>query len=148
MQISPHFTLDQLTFSETAIRKGIDNTPDDAAIENMKILAEKILEPLLFALPQLHINSCFRCVRLNSAIGGAKNSQHTLGQAVDVTVPEYNVQELFLLIINRFKFDQCIQEFSSWVHISFAPILRNEKLLATKANGKTIYTKIAWTQKM
>lgn len=147
MKLSPNFSLEELTMSETAARKGIDNTPSTEVIENMRGLCTHILEPLrtLIDVPLL-ITSCYRSVRLNRSIGGAKNSQHILGQAADTHCNKYTVEQLYQLIKKSgLPFDQLIQEFgtdvSGWVHVSYSPINnRHQSLRAVRKNGKTIYT--------
>lgn len=142
MNLSPHFTLDEFVVSQTAIRHGIDNTPSESIIENLKHLCLNCLEPLRDKLKKsIFISSGYRCQQLNGLIGGAKNSQHITGHAADISVKGMNVELLFQTIIeSKLVFDQLIQEFDSWVHISFdINYNRNNILRAKKVNGKTIY---------
>lgn len=142
--LSPHFSLLELTSSQTATRRGIDNTASPEIIQNLKLLCENILEPLRARLNEpIRITSGYRCDKLNKAIGGAKNSQHLDGKAVDFTVDSMGVEDLFIFICNtNLQWSQCIQEFDSWIHISFDETRKREKLRATKKNGKTVYTKV------
>lgn len=144
--LSPHFSLLELTSSPTATRRGIDNTASPEIIQNLKLLCENILEPLRARLNEpIRITSGYRCEKLNKVIGGAKNSQHVLGQAVDFTVDSMSVEDLFIFICNtNLQWSQCIQEFGNegWIHISFDETRKREKLRATKKNGKTVYTKV------
>jgi len=145
MNLSEHFTLEEMVFSQTAVRKGIDNTPDTIVIRNLTNLCEHILEPIRKGLARpIHISSGYRCEALNKAIGGAKTSQHIEGKAADISVKGMTTQELYDWIkYSGVVFDQLIQEFDSWVHISYAVNARMDRLIATKKNGKTIYTRDA-----
>lgn len=142
MKLSPNFSLEELTHSDAAIRLGIDNTPNDVVIANLKWLCLIVLEPLRDLLKRpIHINSGYRCEALNKAIGGAKNSQHILGQAADKTVEGMTVEQVYQAIKNsNIQFDQCIQEFNAWTHTSWGVTPRHESLRATKINSQTIYT--------
>ena len=85
MKISKHISYKEATFSATAIRKGIDNTPNDYQLQNMRLLAEKIFEPLReWAGHPIAVNSFFRSDALNKAVKGATGSQHTQGRAIDL----------------------------------------------------------------
>lgn len=114
MELSPYFTLQELIHSNTAIRKGIDNTPSEEVINNLRVLCEQLLTPLRIALDKpIKVTSGYRSPKLNKFIGGAKKSQHTLGQAVDIQVSGMTTEELFLFIKDNFNYDQLIQEFDS-----------------------------------
>lgn len=145
MNISPHFTLEELLKSPTATRLGFDEqfSPPDSIKQNLTALCENVLEPLRAKLGKpITITSGYRCERDNAAIGGAKNSQHVLGQAADIFVEGMSVEELFEFINNSgIPFQQHIQEFSQWNHISYNPIgeQKNEKLRAIKVDGQTKY---------
>lgn len=116
-----------MTKSQTAIRKGIDNTPATQEIENLKALCENVLEKirLHFGRP-IVINSGYRGPKLNKAIGGAKNSQHMTGQAADIEIAGISNRVLFCWIRDNLNYDQLILEFhkedipdSGWVHVSW-----------------------------
>lgn len=143
MQLSPHFTLDELTFSQEAARKGIDNTPDSDEILRLKRLCVNVLDPLedLIKTP-VFVSSGFRCLRLNTAVGGSKNSQHMRGEAADTSAKGYTVEQLYQLIKNsNLPYDQLIQEFNRWVHVSYSERNRRQCLRATKdALNETVYT--------
>ena len=148
MQISEHFTLDELIDSEAGTRLNIEEqfTPSDAVVQNLKKLCVNILEPLrdIFKAPII-ISSGYRCPRVNKAIGGSRTSQHIEGKAVDFKVIGYTVEEVFKTIVDSgVLFDQCIQEFNKWVHISYdSKRVRREKIRATKGSKRnTVYTKI------
>ena len=139
MQISEHLTLEELTRSQTAIRKGINNKAPMHVIENLKLLAEKVFEPTRkhFGKP-IRISSGYRSVALNREIGGgSKNSQHIQGQAIDIqgTNGLTNL-EIFNYIKDNLIFDQLINEYPnskgepSWVHVSYSR-LRNRKMVLT-----------------
>jgi hypothetical protein len=147
MNISQNFTLEELLRSETASRKNVAEqwTPSDAVKDNLKKLCDNVLEPLRsFVGKPLIITSGYRCKRVNKLVGGSPTSQHTEGKAADFHVSGMTVESLFKFIINLdLEFDQIIQEFDAWVHISFnAGKNRNEILRATKKGGKTVYNKV------
>lgn len=127
MKLSQHFTLEEMIKSQTASRKGIDNTPTPEVIENLKLLCENVLEKIRinFGRP-LTVNSGYRGPKLNKAIGGAKNSQHMTGQAADIEIVSIDNKALFNWIKDNMEFDQLILEFykpgipdSGWVHVSW-----------------------------
>jgi len=140
MNLSKHFTLEEMTRSDYAIRNNIDNTPSEQVIENLKNLCEHTLEPLRDIVKKpIQILSGYRCPEVNKGIGGATNSQHVEGKAVDIVVPQMTVDELFDLANKYVDYDQVIHEFGRWVHISNSTPQRRMKLLAVKENGKTVY---------
>jgi zinc D-Ala-D-Ala carboxypeptidase len=143
MRISENITLSEATKSQTAIREGIDNTPNETQLACMRLLAEKIYEPVKKACPNAFISSFFRCSQLNTKIGGAKGSQHEKGEAVDIDSNGFN-NMIFHFIKNNLVFDQLIGEFltgsePAWVHASYSKVNRKQILVAVKKNGKTIY---------
>lgn len=147
MKLSENFTLEEMLQSQTAVRLVVKEQfePSHAVIENLKKLCVNVLEPLRILLKMpINITSGYRCKRLNKLIGGANTSQHIQGKAVDFKVHGYDIEMLFDLISSSgIKFDQVIQEFDSWIHISFSDgENRNEKLMAIKKGGKTQYIKI------
>jgi len=127
MKLTQHFSLEEMTKSQTASRKGIDNTAPPEVVENLKALCENVLEKIRinFGKP-LSINSGYRGPKLNKAIGGAKNSQHMTGQAVDIEMVGMDNKILFCWIKDNLEFDQLILEYykpgipdSGWVHVSW-----------------------------
>jgi putative chitinase len=149
MQLSPHFKLNEFTKSETAIRKRIDNTPGPAHAKNLKLVCEKILEPVRnhFGKP-VRINSGYRGPALNAAVGGSSKSQHCNGQAVDFEIDGLPNPELAKWVAENCEFDQIILEFydpkegpnSGWVHASYSEgANRKQKLTAVTEKGKTVY---------
>ena len=139
MNLSQHFTLAEFCASEVAARRGLDNTIPPEFIPNAVALCENVLEPARAVLGPIRINSGYRSKKVNSAVGGAWGSQHTLGQAADIIPLALNVRmfDLFEYIYKNLPFDQLIWEFSgSWVHVSFAPVLRHTVLVASAVPGK------------
>lgn len=128
MQLSQHFTLEELTRSVTARNRAIDNTPSKSDLANLKLLAETVLEPLRTAFGKpIIVSSGYRCQELNKAVGGSRTSQHLLGQAADIhamgSIKEDNkaLFETAVSLIRQGKISvgQCIDEYNySWVHIS------------------------------
>lgn len=123
MQLSPHFSLEELVASETAARTGIDNTPPDALMPNLRALAEG-LELVRAALGNrpIHINSGYRCEALNTRVGGAARSRHVFGLAADIICPSFGtpLQVCRAIVAAGVKPDQVIHEFGKWCHVSFA----------------------------
>ena len=128
MRISQHFSLKELTASQYADRNGIDNTPAEEELANLKLLVVNCLQPIRDILVRpLTVTSGFRCKELNAKIGGVKNSQHVKGQAVDIECFSLSTKELFDFIKSSgVEFDQLILEFhkpekpnSGWVHLSW-----------------------------
>lgn len=125
MRLSPHFTLGELTKSQTALRMGMDNDPDEETIEAMTALCVEALEPIRehFGRPVV-VNSGYRSPNVNRAIGGTSTSQHCKGEAADVEVPGLDNEELYLWAADNIDFDQLILEYytgeesSGWVHVS------------------------------
>tara|TARA_Y100001937_G_C6932366_1_gene246601 strand:+ start:55 stop:516 length:462 start_codon:yes stop_codon:yes gene_type:complete len=150
MKISDHITYAEAIHSQTAKRKGIDNTPNPNQVETMKLTAEKIFEPLRkWVGGPIKVNSFFRSAELNTAIGGSKTSQHCKGQAIDIDDVYGNKTnaEMYNWIKNNLNFDQMIWEFGTdmnpnWVHVSYVSEEdnRNKCLKAYKDDmGKTKY---------
>lgn len=141
MKLSDNFTLKEFTRSGTAQRNSIDNTPNSVQIENIKDLVENLLQPLRERLNCIiTVNSGFRNRLLNRIVGGAYNSQHTFGQAVDIDVSCMPLDEVYKIIINEFEFDKVIFEFGEWIHVSYVKG-KNRKIamVAKKVNGVTVY---------
>ncbi len=117
-----YFSIKEMTKSNTATVKGIDNTPDQTITDNLTKLIEAVLDPLRewYGKPII-VNSGYRCEALNKAIGGAKSSQHMLGEAADITAGNKEENEkLFNYIKDNLEFDQLINESDfSWVHVSY-----------------------------
>ena len=147
--ISEHISYKEGVYSTTALRKDIDNTPNDEQLKNMEILAEEIFEPLrAYVGGPIKINSFFRSAKLNTAIGGSKTSQHCKGQAMDIddTFGRMTNAEMYHWIKENLDFDQMIWEFGDddnpdWIHISYVSEdkNRNRCLRAHRDNGKTVY---------
>ena len=147
--ISKHISYKEGVYSVTAIRKGIDNQPNEEQLSNMKLVAEKIFEPVRthFKVP-IKVNSFFRSPDLNKAIGGSTKSQHCKGQAIDIddTYGKIKNSDIYWWIKENLDFDQMIWEFGNndnpdWVHVSYVSPdkNRNRCLKAYREDGKTKY---------
>jgi hypothetical protein len=147
MQLSNHFSLDEATFSETAVRLGINNQPSEAQLANMKIAAEG-MEKVREALggKGIRVNSWLRLPEVNVAVGGSKVSSHMDGWAIDFVCPSFGtpLDVCKAIEASGLKFDQMIHEFARWTHISFAPEMRGQKLTIFKPAGK--YVPGFWTE--
>ena len=147
--ISKHISYKEATRSNTAIRRGIENIPDVEELENMKLIAEKVFEPLRkWVGGPIKINSFYRSPELNVAIGGSKKSQHCHGQAIDIddTYGHRSNASMVKHIRYNMDYDQIIWEFGddknpAWVHVSYVSEEKNRHrcLQAYKENGKTKY---------
>ena len=147
--ISKHVSYKEGVYSTTATRRGIDNDPNNEQLVNMELIAEKVFEPLRkWVGGPIKINSFFRCLKLNTAIGGSKKSQHMKGQAMDIddTFGVVANSDMYNYIKNNLDFDQMIWEFGddenpNWVHVSYVSKEdnRNRCLRAYKSNNKTVY---------
>jgi hypothetical protein len=144
--ISKHITLKEATYSATGEAKKIDNSPTAEHLANMKLLAEKVFEPVRewYGKP-IKINSFYRSKALNLAIPGSSlTSQHSFGQAMDMDTAADN-KKLFNYIRENLDWDQLIWEFGTnenpdWVHVSYkATGNRKQILKAKKVNGKSVY---------
>lgn len=135
------FDPDQFAFSATAVRRGIRNQPDAVALTNLGRLWAEVLVPIAALTPRgLYLTSGYRSPLLNRTIGGAAGSQHQKGQAADIQAPGWTPEELFQAITDSgVTFDQLIQEFNEWVHVSWAPEPRGQRLRAIKCQGATSY---------
>ena len=152
MKISDHITYAEAIHSNTAKRKQIDNTPNQTQVDAMKLLAEKVFEPLRdWVGGPIKVNSFFRSVVLNEKIGGVASSQHCKGQAIDIDdVYGYKSNaEMYKWVKENLDFDQMIWEFGTdmqpnWVHLSYISKEenRNKCLKAYKEDRKTKYKQI------
>lgn len=151
MRLSNNLSLSEMTKSITAIRLGIDNTPTETHLNNMKALANNVFQPIrdYFGKP-ITISSGYRSEKLNKAIGGSLTSQHSKGEAMDIDNDGTSISntDIFNFIKTNLIFDQLIWEFGDnkkpdWVHVSYKSngVNRKEVLRAKKINGKTIYEK-------
>ena len=148
MKLTENFTLSEMVKSETALRNNLDNTPGAAEIANLKVLAEKVLQPIRDHYKKgIKVNSGFRHPNVNAAVGGSRTSDHTKGQAADIEIPGVANAELAEYIKSNLKFTQLILEFytpgvpdSGWVHVSYDPgNLKCQVMTAYKKGGKTVY---------
>lgn len=148
MNLSANFTLKELTKSDTATRLGLDNTPDEQALENLKTLCDKVLQPVREHFGKsVTVNSGYRSPESNAAVGGSKTSDHCKGQAADIEIVGVANADLAQWIMDNLDYTQLILEFytpgipdSGWVHVSYDPNnLKKQELTATKVAGKTTY---------
>lgn len=147
-----YFSIKELTSSATAVRKGIDNTPTPTIRVALTALVSNVLDPLreLYGKPII-VTSGYRCPKLNKAVGGATNSQHTKGEAADIrsVSDKYSDNKKLFELIKKssLPFDQLIWEYGTdtgpdWIHISFKAAGRRNILRAYKKAGKAYYVTI------
>jgi hypothetical protein len=148
MNLSPNFTLAEMVKSETALRHDMDNTPGEQEIAALKLLCEKVLQPIRDHYGKgVKVNSGFRHPEVNAKVGGSKTSDHCRGQAADIEIPGVANAELAEWIRDNLEFRQLILEFytpgipdSGWVHVSYvAEDNKKQVMTATKKDGKTVY---------
>lgn len=148
MNLTENFSLQEMTKSETALRKNMPNVPTEADIANMKLLAEKVLQPLRDHYGVgIKVNSGYRSPDVNAAVGGSRTSDHCKGQAADIEIAGIPNATLAQYIKDSLQYTQLILEFytpgvpdSGWVHVSYdANNLKCQTLTATKKDGKTAY---------
>ena len=148
MNLTANFTLAEMVKSDTALRHDMDNTPGEAEIESLKILCEKVLQPVRDHFKAgVKVNSGYRHPEVNAKVGGSKTSDHCRGQASDIEIPGIPNADLAIWIMDNLEYTQLILEFytpgvpdSGWVHVSYDPDnLKKQVLTATKKDGKTVY---------
>lgn len=150
-KLTKNFTLEECLHSDTAIRKGIDNTPSEKHYQNIIWFLEEIMQPIRDAYGKpITVTSMYRSRALNDAIGGSKTSAHMKGLAMDVQTKDITGLLKFLeKNIKKFDIDQLISEFPDksgtprWIHIgaTLPGKPRNQKLVARSVGGKTVYSK-------
>jgi hypothetical protein len=137
-----------MTKSEAALRMGLDNTPSNIEIENLRLLAVAVLQPVREHYGKgVKVNSAYRSPESNAAVGGSKTSDHCKGMAADIEIPGVPNAELAQWIMDNLEYTQLILEFytpgipdSGWVHVSYDPDnLKKQELTAMKVAGKTQY---------
>ena len=148
MNLTKNFTLNELTQSETALRKGINNVPTQDVISALQTLAVNVLQPVREHYGKgVKVTSGYRSPEVNASVGGSKTSDHCKGQAADIEIPGLPNLELAQYIKDTLQFTQLILEFytpgvtdSGWVHVSYDPAnLKCQVLTAVKQDGKTVY---------
>jgi len=149
MRLSKNFVLSEFLKSNVAKRLGIELNPSKDEIRNLQLLVNNVLQPLRNRIGSIRINSGYRNLAVNTAIGGSKTSQHMQGQAADICFIENgakNNKKIFDTILKLdIEFDQMINEFDySWIHISFNNKNNRKMLLEAYRNekGKTAYRKV------
>ena len=148
MNLTTNFTLSELTKSETALRKGLNNEPTQDVISALQSLAFHVLQPVRDHYGKaIKINSGYRSPEVNASVGGSKTSDHCKGMAADIEIDGIANAELAKYIKDALQFTQIILEFytpgiadSGWVHVSYDPAnLKCQALTAVKQDGKTVY---------
>lgn len=123
MQLTPHFTFEELYASEIAERNNIDNTPSDPYIlDNLKFLAERLEDVRSVLQKPIHVNSAYRCTLVNGMLGSKPTSAHVKGLAADIICPSYGKPRdiVHAIIGSDIQYDQVILEYDRWCHIGFA----------------------------
>jgi zinc D-Ala-D-Ala carboxypeptidase len=148
MNLTKNFSLHEMTKSETALRRGVPNTPGQKEIEALTRLAQHVLQPIRDHFGRaVKVNSGYRSPQVNAVIGGSLTSDHCKGMAADIEIPGVPNHTLAVWIKDNLKFTQLILEFytpgvhdSGWVHVSYDPDnLKQQTMTATSQGGKTMY---------
>jgi len=149
MELSQNFTLAEFTKSQTAIRKGLDNTPGPEHLASATALFENVVQKVRENFGVTVINSGYRGPALNTAVGGSSNSQHCKGEAVDIECPGTANETVAQWIADNLEFDQLILEFAEkgipdagWVHVSYVSEGNRKQVLTAlrdPATRKTVY---------
>ena len=139
-RISKHISYKEAVGSNYAKQKGIKNKPNEEQVENMKLLAEEVFEPLReWVGAPIKVNSMFRSLELNTALKGSKTSSHMKGEAMDITsMGGKSNLEMFHYIKDNLCFDQLIWEFGKepkWLHVSYNKDNNRQQVLVTKKRG-------------
>lgn len=145
-RISKYISYAEATKSNTAIKYGIDNTPNEEQLKAMKVVASEVFDKVRerFGVP-IAVTSFLRSEKLNRKVGGSKTSQHVKGQAIDIDADVFGGvtnKQIYDFIRDNLDYDQLINEFNySWIHVSYVSKEknRNKQLAAVKLNGKTSY---------
>jgi hypothetical protein len=149
MNLTINFTLNELTQSETALRKGLDNAPTQDVISALQTLAVNVLQPVRDHYGRgVKVNSGYRSPEVNASVGGSKTSDHCKGFAADIEIPGVPNKELALYIRDNLEYTQLILEAytegvpdSGWVHVSYDPTnLKKQVMTAKFVNGKAVYS--------
>lgn len=141
--LGSYFTLREMTVSETAARRGLPNLPGPAELSALTALVHNVLDPLRAALGRaVVVTSGYRSPEVNRLVKGSRTSQHLRGEAADIIVPGLSSVQVCRTIQRlRLPFDQLIEEFGEWTHVSYrAAGGRGEVLTARRVNGKVVYT--------
>ena len=147
MNLSTNFTLDALTHSQTALRQGIDNSADPATVDRLTHLCVGLLEPArrLLGVP-IQIDSGFRCLQLNRAVGGSATSAHCYGCAADLIPQGMDLRQAFdMLRHSELPYDQIILECNAWIHLALprpGAVARKMALTAAGGPGRWTYSEV------
>lgn len=140
VRLAKHFTLEELTFSQTAARRGWRNEPDTLARENLQALAAKLQEVRELVRVPVIVSSGYRSRRVNTAIGGHPKSAHMAGRAADIIAPPFTPYELAEIIaVSQIEFDKVILEFGRWVHFQIAERPRRLLYTAVREGDVVVY---------
>lgn len=141
IRLGKNFYLSEFCRSDWAVRHGIIIDPPQHIITELRNLVVNVLDPLRAEIGPIHVTSGYRPLVVNKGIGGSATSQHVLGQAADIQTEHMSVRQVFDTIRRmRLPYDQVIEEFGQWTHVSYGPRNRRQELIAHTVGGKTQYT--------
>ena len=141
MNLTDHFTLEELTASQTASRRGLDNTPPSDILPHLIVLAQGLERVRALLGKPMLVSSGYRAPAVNEAVGGSSHSAHCLGYAADFICPAFGTPRDVAVAVrdSGIPFDQIIME-GTWVHLSFDPKMRRQALTAHFGGGSATYT--------
>jgi zinc D-Ala-D-Ala carboxypeptidase len=140
LRLGKYFYLEEFCRSQYAARHGIIIDPPQFIIDNLRSLVLNVLDPLRAEIGPITVTSGYRPILLNKAIGGARTSQHCQGQAADLISERMSVPQVFDTIRRmRLPYDQVINEFGQWTHVSYSPQNRRSQLIAYREGGSVKY---------
>lgn len=141
MFLSKNFTLEEFTSSQTASRLDLDNNPTPQVLDALTYTAQKLEQVRALLGTPIIISSGYRSPKVNAAVKGASNSQHLLGEAVDFTSPAFGTPKQIVkkIITSGIEYDQVIQEYDSWVHISFKKLAMRKQALVIDKLGTRVF---------
>lgn len=141
VKLGKYFYLSEFCRSEWAARRGIVIVPADHIVDNLRNLVTHVLDPLRAEVGPLIVTSGYRPITVNEGIGGSRTSQHVMGQAADIVSHRMEVRQLFDTVRRmQLPFDQLIEEYGQWTHVSYGPRKRRQALVARHSGGTTRYT--------
>lgn len=143
MKLTEHFTLEELTFSQDAVRHGIDNTPPADVMDNLRMVASALEDVRMLLAAPVIVTSGYRCERLNAIVRGSATSAHVEGLAADIIAPRFGSPAAVAqaLQASGLVFDQIILEFGRWVHLGVHPVQPRGQVLTAvrRLDGRTEY---------
>ena len=139
-RLGKYFYLSEFCRSSWAARRGITIVPGPHIVDSLRSLVVNVLDPLRAEVGPLFVSSGYRPIKVNEGVGGSRTSQHVMGQAADIVSSRMAVRQLFDTVRRmELPYDQLIEEFGQWTHVSYGPRNRRQPLIARHVMGATKY---------